>query len=118
MLRYQVTEVPRSAFHGHYVISTVNGLRIETHDNKCLYWFKRIVSICISFICILLVVCVTVLIWGFQASTEADFGKSEGWSYYVPIAVGMLNSVQILVFNVLFTKLAVIRYTLSIFLIL
>ena len=109
MMRYHQTEVPRSAFHGHYVISTVNGLRIETHDNKCLYWFKRIVSICISFICILLVVCVTVLIWGFQSSTEQDYGTSAHTTLgkYVPIAIGMLNSIQILVFNVLFTKLAV-----------
>ena len=75
MMRYRHTETPRATFHGKYVISTVNGMRIETYDNYCLYWFKRIISISISFICILIVISVTAFLWGFKGEYN---DKTEG----------------------------------------
>ena len=103
MMRYRHTETPRATFHGKYVISTVNGMRIETYENYYLYWFKRTISICISFICVLLVISVTAFLWGFKGEYNDE---TEGIGYWIGVIIGMAVSAQILLFNSIYTPLA------------
>ena len=103
MMRYKHTEIPRPTFHGKYIISSVNGMRIETYNNKYLYWFKRIISIFISFICVLLVICITAFLWGLKD----DYNDKQGIEGYIGITIGMLVSAQILLFNRIYTRLAI-----------
>eukprot|EP01084_Bolivina_argentea_P112796 201139_1 len=100
MMRYKTTEVPRPAFVGMYQISSVSGMRVEEHRSKCCYWARRITSVCISFICVLLVVLVTVFIWEIQ-------NRARVMDEYLSVAIGMINSVQIQIFNIVYVKLAV-----------
>merc|ERR1711970_1549530 len=89
MMRFKHTEIPRATFHGKYIVSTVNGMTIETHHNKCFYWFKRIISVCITFICVLLVISATLFIWNWQG----DYNESDNNSTdkYVAMLLGMVN---------------------------
>eukprot|EP01083_Nonionella_stella_P045886 122964_1 len=98
MCRYARTEVPRSTFHGRVQISEYNGHIIEDHTNRLKYWTKIVFSLSTMVVCIGIVVTVVGEIWILKRRWS-DCAEHK-------MAIGVINAIQIKIFNALYTKLS------------
>ena len=98
MCRYTETEVPRPTFKGEVKVSEYNGDIIEDHKNIFKYWGKIVLSLSTMVLCIACVISIVVTIWILKRAWKDDAGRK--------MAIGIINSIQIKICNVLYTKLA------------
>eukprot|EP01083_Nonionella_stella_P159561 520652_1 len=98
MCRHRETEVPRPTFKGKVKISKYNGDIIEDHANLCKYWCKITLSLSTMVLCIAVVIAVVGSIWILKRRWR------DNPEY--KMAIGVINAIQIKIFNVLYTKLA------------
>eukprot|EP01083_Nonionella_stella_P231154 816506_1 len=98
MCRYRETEVPRPMFRGKVKISYYNGDIIEDHSSIYKYWLKIAFSLSTMLLCIAIVIVIVGSIWILKRKWKNDPGYK--------MAIGVINAIQIKVFNFLYTKLA------------
>eukprot|EP00483_Globobulimina_turgida_P008770 UN08788 len=100
MCRYRQTEVPRPTFRGKVKVSPYNGDIIEDHSNILKYYAKIVFSLSTMVLCIAIVISVVGTIWILKKKWK-DNPEFK-------MAIGIINAIQIKVFNVLYTKLALV----------
>jgi len=98
MVRYKETAVPRPTFKGKIAISEYNGDLIEDHKSIIRYWLRVTFSLSSMVLCISVVIVCVAGIWYLKRLWKNDPGYK--------MAVGIINSIQIQVFNFLYNKLA------------
>ncbi len=98
MCRYRQNEIPRPTFKGTVCVSEYNGDIIEDHRSIWRYWLKVIFSLSTMVLCIAIVITIVGVIWMLKREWKNDPGYK--------MAIGIINAIQIRVFNFLYTKLA------------
>jgi len=104
MMRYSETETPLFSFQGEFKINPATGEFAETYASVCAYRCKRIFSMSTITFCIAVVVSCVFGIWIWKRQIEK--GDPSEFNTYVGIAAGVVNSLQIQIFNAIFTRLA------------
>ena len=100
MLRVNIAEIPKPLNNGKLIISEMDGEVTQIYDKK----YKRYLRLAASFSSILLCIsCVLSAVFGIWI-LKSKWGSTTKYS----VMIGILNAIQIHIFNFLYTKLAII----------